>query len=126
MHAVIETPGFQRDASGAGLSDDDVAAIVATISRDPKCGDVMEGTGGARKIRFAGRGKGKRGGYRVVTYFGGDDIPVFLLALFSKGDLDNLSKAARNELRNELAGIATDYRAFVRTRVTRLKRRTAR
>ena len=82
-------------------------------------------TGGARKVRFAGRGKGKSGGYRVVTYFAGEDIPVFLLALFSKGERENLSKAERNALRKELAGIAADYRALVRARVAELKGRSS-
>jgi hypothetical protein len=62
------------------------------------------------KVRFAGRGKGKSGGYRVITYFGGGDIPVFLLNVFSKGDRVNLSKAEVNALRDELAGLADEYR----------------
>jgi len=54
-----------------------VAAIVNAISAEPSMGDVMAGTGGARKIRFPGRAKGKRGGYRVVTYFAGkDSVPA--------------------------------------------------
>ena len=39
-----------------------------------RAGDVIEGTGGARKLRFAGKGKGKRGGFRVITFFSGADI----------------------------------------------------
>jgi len=70
----------------------------------------MQGTGGARKIRFAGRGKGKSGGYRVVTFYGADDVPVFLLAVISKGERANLSKAEQNALRVELAGLIDDYR----------------
>jgi hypothetical protein len=121
MHTVIETPDFLRDAADAGLSDDGVAEIVNAISAKPTSGNVMAGTGGARKIRFAGRGKGKRGGYRVVTYFGGEDIPVFLLGLFSKGERDNLSKAERNELRKELAGLAADYRASTKARIAQIR-----
>ena len=47
----------------------------------------------------------------MITYFGGTDIPVFLLAVFAKGDKVNLSPAERNALRDELAGLARDYRA---------------
>ncbi len=112
-----------RDAAGADLSDDEVAAIVNAISAEPSMGDVMAGTGGARKIRFPGRAKGKRGGYRVVTYFAGKDIPVFLLGLFSKSERDNLSKAERNELRKELAGLAEDYRSSIKSKVAAMKRR---
>jgi len=83
----------------------------------------MPGTGGARKVRFAGRGKGKSGGYRVVTYFGGSDLPVFLLAVISKGERADLSQAERNELRAELSGLAADYRAGVRGRISSIGRR---
>ena len=56
-------------------------------------------------------GKGKRGGYRIIHYFGGDDIPVFLLAVVKKNERSDLSQAEKNELRQELAGLAADYRA---------------
>lgn len=124
MQTVVQTPDFIRDASDARLSEDEVTEIQNLIAADPTIGDLMPGTGGARKIRIAGRGKGKRGGYRVVTYFGGDDIPVFLLALFSKGEKENLSKAERNELQKELAGLAADYRASVRKTVIQFKSRS--
>ena len=74
----------------------------ADIDRPADCEYVIVGSGGARKIRFAARGRGKSGGYRVVTYYGGDDLPVFLLNAFKKGDRVNLSKAEINELRDEL------------------------
>jgi mRNA-degrading endonuclease RelE of RelBE toxin-antitoxin system len=48
-------------------------------------GDTIEGTGGARKVRFAGCGQGKRGGYRVISYFDGDDVLVFLLTCSRSG-----------------------------------------
>jgi hypothetical protein len=82
----------------------------------------MPGTGGARKLRVAGRGKGKSGGYRVVTYFAAPDIPVFLLAVINKGERANLSKAEQNTLRKELAGIADDYRIGIRRRIARKSR----
>lgn len=110
MRTVVETPDYLSDARVAGLVEADRARIVLLVSQDPTAGDPIVGTGGARKIRVAGRGKGKSGGYRVITFFGGEDIPVFLLAVFSKGDKVNLSKAERNDLRNELAGLAEDYR----------------
>jgi hypothetical protein len=84
----------------------------------------MKGTGGARKIRFAGRGKGKRGGYRVITYYAADDVPVFLLDLFAKGDVVNLTKAERNELRGVLASLADDYRTSVKRKLAALGSQT--
>ena len=116
MQSVIETEGYLNDAAEAGLSDDERRLIVDTIAADPDIGVVMPGTGGARKVRFAGRGKGKSGGYRVITYFAATDVPVFLLALVSKGDRADLSKAEKNELREILSGLADDYRAAARAR----------
>jgi hypothetical protein len=56
----------------------------------------------------------------VITYFGGDDIPIFLLGALSKGERENLSKAEKNELKKELAGIVSEYRARVKAKVTHL------
>jgi hypothetical protein len=122
MQTVIQTPTFLADSKSAGLSDDERETIVQEISRDPLAGDIMEGTGGCRKLRFPGRGKGKRGGYRTVHYYAGEDVPVLLLALIDKGESENLSKAERNALRKELAGYADDYRKAVARKVAELKR----
>lgn len=110
MHGVVITSTFESDANGAGLSDEEIMEIASVIAADPLAGDLMAGTGGARKLRHAGRGKGKSGGFRAVHYFGGNDVPVFLLAIFSKGDKDNLSKAERNALAAILPRIAADYK----------------
>ena len=71
----------------------------------------MVGTGGARKFRWAGRGKGKSGGYRIISYFGGGDIPVFLLTVFSKGEKANLNAADKQALRTVTADLARYGRA---------------
>jgi len=123
MHAVIEAPSFLADCRKAGLSDEEISGIVAVISSDPMNGDLIPGTGGARKLRIAGRGKGKSGGYRTVSYFAGQDVPVLLLALIDKGERADLSQTERNELRKELAGYARDYRANVRERANALRKR---
>ena len=123
MQAVAELEDFRRDAAAAGMSEEEINDLIVTVSTDPQIGDLMVGTGGARKFRMAGRGKGKRGGYRVITYFAGDDVPVFLISVFAKGERDNLSKAERNELRKELAGLATDYRRAMMARIVEIKRR---
>jgi hypothetical protein len=110
LHTVAEFDGFDRDAYDAGMSDDDIVAAADLVAANPRLGDRMEGTGGARKFRMAAQGRGKRGGYRVVSYFPAEDLPVFLVTVFAKGDRDNLSKAERNALKKELAGVADAYR----------------
>jgi hypothetical protein len=109
MHAVVETPSFLRDARNAGLTEEERAAVVWYLAMHPNAGDEIRGTGGARKIRFAGRGKGKSGGYRVITFYSGRDVPVFLLNVFAKGDRVDLSQAERNEMRTMLATLVRRY-----------------
>jgi hypothetical protein len=123
MHAVIETSAFLGDAGAAGMSEEERFAMVNFIAANPTAGVLMPGTGGARKIRFAGRGKGKSGGYRVVTYFAAPDIPVFMLAVINKGERANLSKAEQNELRKELSAIAEDYRVGLRRAIAQKPKR---
>jgi hypothetical protein len=110
MQTIVETPDFLRDSREAAVSADEKQAIIDHIARNPTAGVEIPGTGGARKIRFAGRGKGKSGGYRVVTFYAGGAMPVFLLNLFAKGDRVDLSMAERNALRQILGQIAAAYR----------------
>ena len=105
------------DAKVAGMTDGEREAVVMMLATNPGAGVEIPGTGGARKVRVAGRGKGKSGGYRVITFYTGEQMPVFLLNVFSKGDRVDLSQAERNELRKELAGLADDYRKGVTKRV---------
>jgi hypothetical protein len=114
MQTIIETPLYLSDARALGLTDAEQTAIVDYIAQHPSAGEVMSGTGGARKVRFGGRGKGKSGGYRVITFYSGEDIPVFLLNIFAKGEKVNLTKAEQNELRAVLADVVAAYRGGVR------------
>lgn len=119
VHSVVETPDYLADAKEAGITEAEREKIVATLAANPTAGDEIPGTGGARKLRFAGRGKGKSGGYRVITFYSGTDVPVFLLNVFAKGDRVDLSQADRNELRKGLTGLADDYRKGVHSNVER-------
>lgn len=85
MHTVCETREFQTSAADAGMTRDEIDALIRIVSADPMVGDVMQGTGGCRKVRMAGRGKGKSGGYRIITFFTGDTLPVFSHHGFRQG-----------------------------------------
>lgn len=102
-------PQFVQCVRGL-LSDSERTALITHMAKSPTAGAIMEGTGGARKLRWGALGKGKKGGCRVVTFYAGLDIPVFLLTAYSKGDKANLTKAERNELRAILTEIACRYR----------------
>ena len=117
MHTVVETASYLADARAAGMTEQERNAVVEMIANHPEAGDEISGTGGARKVRVAGRGKGKSGGYRVIAFYSGKDMPVFLLAAYSKGEKANLSKAERNELKSILADIVREYRKRVKRHV---------
>jgi hypothetical protein len=121
MHAVIETPTFIRDSDKAGVSEGERHSMVDEIAANPIAGDLIPGTGGARKIRFAGRGKGKSGGYRVITYFAERDVPVVLLALVDKGERADISQADKNALRDRLSKFADAYRKGIRERIEKMR-----
>ncbi len=99
MHTVIETPTFQRAAAKAGLGLAEIESIVTLIAESPQAGDLIPGSGGCRKVRIAGRGKGKSGGYRLITFYHSGRYPVFLLTIYGKGEMKNLSGAQVNALK---------------------------
>lgn len=109
-HTVILTQGFERDLKACGIAEDELREIVDAIAEDPTIGDLIAGTGGARKVRHRSRSGGKSGGYRTIHYFGGDDIPVFMLSLYTKSAKASLTKAERNHLAEVLPRIGDAYR----------------
>jgi hypothetical protein len=115
MHAVCETHAFRRAAAKSGVSEDDIVALVDFLARNPTAGDVIAGTGGCRKVRWAGRGKGKSGGYRTITFYSGALMPVYLLTVFGKGEKANLSDAECNALRTLTKAITDEHRRSVAT-----------
>jgi hypothetical protein len=108
MRTVVETPQYLK-ASEALFSETERADIVAMVAVDPECGDVMEGTGGFRKVRVGRAGMGKRGGARVIYIFRSEDFPVFLITAFGKNEKGNLTKKERNDLRKRADEIFTQY-----------------
>jgi hypothetical protein len=99
MQTVIETPVFIKATKRCGLAADEVAGIIDFFAAHPNSGAVMPDTGGMRKFRFPGQGKGKSGGYRVITFFSGPSIPVILITVYAKGDVTDLTKSEKNALK---------------------------
>ncbi len=109
MQVVVETPSFEVSAARAGMSPDEISELVTYLAANPDAGREIKGTGGCRKLRVAGRGKGKSGGYRAITFFSGPAIPLFLLYAYSKGDRDDLNGKQRNALRMVTKEIVEAY-----------------
>jgi hypothetical protein len=120
MHCVLETNSFAASAKRMELKEKERHEITIAIANNPLLGDPIEGTGGARKVRFGKDGRGKSSGVRVVTFFPAQDVPVFLLDIYEKGEKISLSKAEKNEMKKILGGIADDYRASVDAKMARI------
>lgn len=97
MQTVAELPEYIRRVEKL-LTADERRGIVDYLATNPKAGDLMEGTGGVRKLRWGRDGRGKSGGVRVIYYFHSERLPLYLLTLFAKNERANLSRAERNEL----------------------------
>lgn len=88
---------------------EEVVALIDAIAANPSAGDLIPGTGGARKLRWARPGGGKSGGFRVITYYHSEGIPVFLLDIYGKNEKSNISDAEANALAKILARIVDVY-----------------
>jgi len=109
MQTVVETPGYLRAAETI-FSEIERAEIVTMVASNPECGEVIQGTGGFRKVRVGRSGMGKRGGARVIYILRNTAFPIFLIAAYAKNDKDNLTKQERNELAKRADEIFTRYR----------------
>lgn len=107
MQTVVETPAYLRTASF--FSEDERATIVAMLAADPECGELMQGTGGFRKVRVRREGMGKRGGARVIYIFRNESFPVFLISAYAKNVKDDLTQSERNKLKKRADEIFDTY-----------------
>ena len=109
MQTIVELPEFIRKADKL-LKQSEKTSIINYLSLHPASGDIMQGTGGIRKLRWSAQGKGKSGGVRVIYYYHNQTIPLFLLTVFGKGEKSNLSRQERNELSAITTLIVKNYR----------------
>lgn len=107
MITVVELPEFIRRAEKL-LSEDERESLIAYLSAHPTAGVIIPGTGGVRKLRWKRQGSGKSGGVRVIYFYHNDQIPLFLLTVFSKAQKVSLHQAERNELA-QLTRILKDH-----------------
>lgn len=115
MHTVARLHTFDRAAKDAGLSEDEITDIINFLAENPEAGEELAGTGGCRKFRVAGRGKGKRGGYRTITFYTGETMPVFLITVFGKGEKSSLTAKESAALKVMTKQIVQEYRNKVTT-----------
>lgn len=73
------------------LNDDEYRGLQAHLADNPEAGDIIPRSGGIRKVRWGGSGRGKRGGTRIIYYWQVPDSEIYLLTLYSKGEMSDLS-----------------------------------
>jgi hypothetical protein len=120
----IESPAFSRSLPDY-LGDESYRELQNSLVADPDIGDLMPATGGFRKMRWrdARRGKGRRGGLRIIYYHFAYDEQIWLMTIYGKNEASDLTakekKALRAAIESEL-----EARAARRTIARRLPRRT--
>lgn len=105
---VVEVEPFSTKARQV-WDEEEKLEFIGFVAHNPDAGDVMPGTGGVRKIRWARRGVGKRGGVRVVYYYHNESMPLFLLSLYSKSEKSDLRPKEKKAIRGLLEGLREDY-----------------
>lgn len=105
---LVEMPEFIARSKDL-FSSEELNALLVQVGTHPESGDLMPGTGGVRKLRWALERKGKRGGARIIYYFHSGALPIFLLTVFSKNEKIDLSKAEKNELRKLIPILVQSY-----------------
>ena len=101
---VCEMTAFVRKADKL-WSSEERDEFIDFISRNPDAGDLIEGTGGARKVRWARSGMGKRGGTRVITYFCDETMPVFLFTLYAKNERSDIGPEDKRTLTTTITAL---------------------
>lgn len=103
MLFFLELPAFEKYREDY-LDDVTFKEFQQFLLLNPKSGDVIEGTGGLRKVRFsdARRNKGKRGGLRVIYYWWLSGSQFWLFTIYGKDQLDDLSVAQKKILKDLL------------------------
>jgi hypothetical protein len=93
---VVETPEF-LSATRKLLTEEERAVLVDYLAHNPTAGDLIQGTGGVRKLRWGLEGRGRRGGARVIYFYHSADLPLFALTAFAKNERADLSQKDRND-----------------------------
>ena len=87
------------------LPDDEYRELQNYLAEHPEAGNLIKGSGGIRKIRWAFAGKGKSGGLRIIYYWKKSHDQIFMLTLYSKNEQENIDAATLNKIAKQLEAI---------------------
>lgn len=106
---IVELPEFIKRV-GKELTNEQKDDLLYFLASNPKAGNLIQDTGGIRKLRWGSKGKGKSGGSRVIYFYYKENMPLFLLTIFGKNEKLNLSKTERNELSKLVKELVKNYK----------------
>ena len=114
---IVETSEFLR-ATKKLFSENEVALLRNYVAYNPEVGDVIPGTGGVRKLRWATGNKGKSHGARVIYFFRDLNMPLYLLTAYAKSTKINITARERSEMKKLVGGLVDDHMEEKRSRFT--------
>jgi hypothetical protein len=95
---VLQLPKFKAEATEL-IGTDGIEAVAVYLIDHPDAGDIIPGSGGARKVRWAAKGKGKRGGARIIYLYVVITARIYLLRCYAKNFKADLTADEKKELR---------------------------
>jgi hypothetical protein len=107
--SVVETPEF-LSAARKLMSDEERTLLVDYLAYNPMAGDLVQGTGGIRKLRWGLEGRGKRGGARVIYFYHDAGMPLFALTAYAKNERADSSQQDRNGFRQLTALLVETFK----------------
>lgn len=103
MYSFIETKLFSRLVRDY-LTDEQYSKLQGALIEDPEAGDLIPGSGGVRKLRWRVTGRGKRGGVRVIYYSRIRQGQIWMLTLYAKNVMENISANVLRQIKDEIDG----------------------
>jgi hypothetical protein len=103
MLSFIETKLLTRLVTEY-LSDDEYSELQQALIKDPETGDLIPGSGGVRKMRWGVKGRGKRGGIRVIYYARTLQRQIWMLTLYAKNVAENIPAHVLRQIKEEIDG----------------------
>lgn len=100
---IIQTTRFTKDVQSLlkkkSLLSDDFEEFKDYLTKNPKAGDVVQGTGGIRKVRLKGASKGKSGGFRVCYFYYQENEGLYLIWIYPKNEQEDLTTGEKKLLK---------------------------
>lgn len=110
IREFIRLPEFEKQCKNIGLNEDDIREIENTLMFDTNAGDVIQSTGGLRKLRIALSNRGKSGGARVIYINFAYYEKIYFITVYAKNEMENLSQSERNELKQLVKILESELR----------------